>query len=264
MLTVVILWSVAPVYVTVTSAFKRPLDIFAYPPMFIPKHWTFANIRYLFQSLPEFRTSLVNSALVAFATIVLMVIVSLLAAYGLSRHPSRALRILGLGTIILGMFPAIVVTVPLFPMLKNFGLDNSKITLVILYAALQSTVVVWIMKSFIDTIPRELEEAAYVDGASQWRAFRSVILPLARPIIVTGVILAGVFAWNEYTFALLFTSGENRTAPIIIAGMINDLTGANWGAILAASTIQLIPAVAVLLLVQRHLVRGLSAGAVKG
>jgi multiple sugar transport system permease protein len=263
-LAVVVVWSVMPIFITVMSAFKPPLDIFSYPPRLIPRHWTVANFRNVFSSVQDFRVGLENSAQLTLGAIVLAVVISLLAAYGLSRYPSRTVRGLGMAAIVLGMFPPIVVTVPLFPMINYLHLDNSKITLIVLYAALQSTVIVWIMKTFLDNLPRELEEAAYIDGASRWRAFWSIILPLARPTIVTGAVLAGMFAWNEYTLAFLFTSGASSTAPVVIAGMIDDLTGANWGAILAASTVQFIPALVALLAIQRHLVGRLADGSVKG
>ena len=263
-LTIVAGWSLAPLYFVLTSSIKKPLDIFAWPPQFLPTSPTLSNFTDLFANQPEFAVGLRNSLIIAVLTTALALVVSMFAAYAFSRFPSKLIRRGGIGIIALRMFPPIIVSIPLYPILIALGLSNSLITLVVLYATLESTVLTWQMKSFLDAIPRELDEAAHLDGASSMAFFWRVIVPLSRPVLATGAVMAALYSWNEFQFGLLFLSGENRTAPVIIGGLTKSLTGVVWGQVFAASVVQFIPALAFLLLVQRSLVKGVTAGAIKG
>jgi len=120
------------------------------------------------------------------------------------------------------------------------------------------------MKGFIDGIPREIEEAAVVDGANLSQIFRLILIPLTRPVLVASAILTGTYAWNEFQFAFLFTSTSARTAPVIIGEMTGSLTGVQWGDVFAGSVVQFIPALIFLWLIQNHLIRGMTSGALKG
>ncbi|CAN5492728.1 carbohydrate ABC transporter permease [soil metagenome] len=261
---IVAVWSLMPIYFVFTSALKAPIDIFAWPPQLIPTNPSFDNFVDLFATRPEFADGLRNSLVIAVFTTALALVVSMSAAYAFSRFPTRANRIGGVTAIAMRMFPPIIVSIPLYPILIFFGLENTHATLIVLYATLETTVLTWQMKAFLDAIPRELDEAAQLDGASQAQFFWRVIVPIARPVIATGAVMAGLYAWNEFQFGLLFLSGDARTAPVIIGGLTKSLTGVAWGQVFAASAVQFLPALVFLLLVQRALVKGVTAGAVKG
>lgn len=264
LLAVVVFWSAAPIYVVIMSAFKVPRDIFAYPPTLIPPTWTLQNFVRLFTAWPEFTRALFNSLVVAVSTVVLCLLVSLPAAYAFSRFRSGVLRGGSLLIIAIRMFPPLIISVPLFPILRELNMADNHVTLVLLYATFEVTMITWIMKGFIDGIPREIEEAAYVDGATLFQVFRLIIVPLARPVMVAAAILTGTYAWNEFQFAFLFTSTTARTAPVVIAEMVGALTGVQWGNVFAGSVVQFLPALIFLLVIQNSLIRGMTSGSLKG
>lgn len=258
------IWSLAPILFVISSSLKPPLEIFSWPPRLWPDHPTTSNFTGLFDAHPEFVYGLENSLEVAVCATVVAVVVSLLAALAFSRHATTLVRRFGVGIIGLRMFPPLVVSIPMYPILNGLGFENQLTTLVVLYAILEATTITWLMKSFLDTIPKQIDEAAAIDGATGWTAFRRITVPLARPVIVTGAILIALYSWNEYQFALLFLSGDNRTAPVMLATMLQSPTGVAWGQVFAASVVQMLPAAVFLLAVQRFLVKGVSSGAVKG
>lgn len=257
-------WSLGPPVFIISSSLKLPLNIFSWPPRLLPRHPTLENFRSLFSEHPEFRVALGNSLIVTIGATVVAVGVSLLAAFAFSRFPSGLLRRAGVGVIGMRMFPPIIVSIPLYPILNALGMENQLAILVVLYSVLEATTITWLMKSYLDAIPAEIDQAAAVDGATGWTAFRRITIPLARPVIVTGAILIAMYSWNEFQFSLLFMSGNQRTAPVIIATMLASPTGVAWGEVFAASVVQMVPPMIFLLAVQRYLVKGVSAGAVKG
>lgn len=264
LLILVVLWSIGPIYIVLSSALKLPKDIFSYPPSFWPHAPTLENFVTLFHDWPTFPHALGNSAVVALGTVVVTVTMSLLAAFAFSRFRSRTLRRGAVGMIAVRMFPPIIISIPLFPMLNAIGLADTRITLIMLYSTFQVTMITWIMKGFIDSIPMELEEAALVDGASGLGVFVRVILPLCAPVIVAAAILSGSYAWNEFQFGFLFTATRAETTPVLIHQMLGSLTGVQWGNVFAGSVVQFVPALLFLWSVQRYLIRGMTAGAVKG
>lgn len=264
LLGLIVVWSAAPIYVVIMSAFKLPRDIFAYPPTLIPPQWTLQNFIRLFGAWPEFTGALLNSLVVAFVTVLLTLLVSLPAAYAFSRFRAGILRQSAILIIAIRMFPPLIISVPLFPILRELNMADNHLTLVLLYATFEVTMITWIMKGFIDGIPREIEEAAYVDGATLFQVFRLIIIPLARPVLVAAAILTGTYAWNEFQFAFLFTSSNARTAPVVIAEMVGALTGVQWGNVFAGSVVQFLPALIFLLLIQNYLIRGMTSGSLKG
>lgn len=221
----------------------------------------------LFVEWGEFTRALGNSALVAGATVVIALSAATAAAYVLSRSRGRQrnlLKRLSVGLIVTRMLPPIVITIPIFPLLRNTGLFDTTFALVVVYSALYVTLGVFLMKSFLDAIPVELEEAALLDGCTRFEAFRKVTLPLVRGGLVATGVFIGLDAWNEYLFALTFTSNNARTAPLVIGEMLGAVYEVDWGAVLAASTIQLAPALALIWAVQRRLIGGMTMGALKG
>lgn len=264
LLMLVVVWSIVPIYIVIMSAFKIPRDIFGFPPTLVPLQPTLDNFSRLLNDWPEFMRALLNSGIVSLATVVLTLVICLPAAYAFSRFQVGVLRRSALFIIAVRMFPPLIISVPLFPVLSELDLADSHITLVLLYTTFQVTMITWIMKGFIDGIPREIEEAAVVDGANLWQIFRLILIPLTRPVLVAAAIMTGTYAWNEFQFGFLFTSTNARTAPVIIGEMTGSLTGVQWGNVFAGSVVQFIPALIFLWLIQNHLIRGMTSGSLKG
>jgi len=259
----VIVWSAGPVMFIVISSFKPQLQMFAYPPSlaFVP---TFEHYVALWNEWDAFFPTLKNSLIVSVGATVLAVFVSFLAGYVYSRYAGRLLAISAIYMIAIRLLPPIVVTLPLFPAVDALGLSDTHALLILLYAAFWVSLCTMIIKTFIDEIPRELDEAAHVDGASQAQTIRKVILPLALQGIAASAIFVFVFAWNEYLFALIFTTQYAKTAPLVISEVMDAIYGTNWGVLFAGVTVQLAPVVALVMFAQRLLVAGLTAGSVKG
>jgi multiple sugar transport system permease protein len=264
LLGIVVLWSIVPIYFVISSSFKIPREIFGYPPTYFPVEATLNNFVRLFRDWPEFMRALRNSGIVTVGTILLTITVCFPAAYTFSRYKSPLFRRSSILLIAVRMFPPLIISVPLFPILNQLRLADSHITLVLLYTTFEATIITLIMKSFIDGIPLEIEEAAYVDGATMFHVFTRIILPLSRPVLVGAAILVGSYAWNEFQFGFLFTSTNARTTPVLIAEMLGSLTGVQWGNVFAASVVQFIPALLFLWIIQNQLVRGMVSGATKG
>ena len=264
LLGLVVLWSIVPIYFVITSAFKIPREIFGFPPTYFPVEATLANFPRLFEDWPQFTHALRNSAIVALGSMVMTITICLPAAYTFSRYKAPLFRRSAILLIAIRMFPPLIISVPLFPILNQLQLADSHITLVVLYTTFQATIITLIMKGFIDGIPLEIEEAAYVDGATMGQVFFRIILPLARPVIVATAILVGSYAWNEFQFGFLFTSTTARTTPVLISEMVGALTGVQWGNVFAASVLQFVPALIFLWIIQNQLIRGLTSGATKG
>lgn len=260
---VFLLWSLAPVLFIVVSSFKSGLEIFAYPPrlLFTP---TLENYVSLWHNWPAFFTTMGNSLIVAGGATVLAAAVSFLAGYGYSRFRGRLLALSVLYMIAIRLLPPIVVTLPLFPVVDLLGLSDTHAVLILLYAAFWVSLFTMIMKTAMDEVPMELDEAATVDGAGPLRTLWHVILPLAVQGTLAGALFVFVFAWNEYLFALIFTTDNAKTAPLIISEVMDAIYGTDWGVLFAGVTVQILPVVLLVGLAQRLLVSGLTAGSVKG
>jgi len=259
----IFVWSLFPILLVVAASFKPPKDIFAVPPrvLFSP---TLGNYTELFRLWPEFSRTLWNSLLITLGATVLTVVASALAGWVYSRRRGTALTASAFFMVLIRMFPPIVITLPLFPVINMLRLNDTHLVLIILYSAFFVSLGTWIMKAFIDQVPRELEEAAAVDGATLWQTLRRVVLPLVVPGMTAAAVFIFIFAWNEFLFAFVFTTAKAKTAPLIISEMLGSVTGVDWGAVFAAATIQLVPIILFVTLLQRHLIAGLTTGATKG
>jgi arabinogalactan oligomer/maltooligosaccharide transport system permease protein len=205
-----------------------------------------------------------NSLLIALATTVVGVALSCTAAYALSRLTFPGRRT-GLAMfLVVQMFPATLLLMPLYVVLDRLGLLNSVTGLVLVYSTTAIPFCVWTLKGYFDTLPRELEEAARIDGASQWLIFRRIILPLARPGIAITALFSFMTAWNEFIMASTFMTDESRyTLPVLIQSSVGQHT-ADWGLFAAGAIVTSIPVMAAFYGLQKYLVGGLTAGAVKG
>jgi len=204
----------------------------------------------------------VNSLIIAFGSTFVSVVLGTLAAYAFSRFRVPGKDDLLFFILSTRMMPPIAVAIPIFLMYRELGLSDTRLGMILLYSAINVSLAVWLMKGFIDEIPREYEEAALVDGYTRLQAFFKVVLPQATTGIVATAIFCLIFAWNEYAFAVLLTSGEAQTAPPFIPIIIGE-GGQDWPAVAAGTTLFLLPILVFTVLLRRHLLRGITFGAVR-
>jgi multiple sugar transport system permease protein len=280
----IVLWWVAtlmalvvflvPVYWLVTTSLKGPLDVMAYPPklLFTP---TLENYEAVFSGIteirpgeyvpanPDFPRQLMNSAIASATAALVCLALGAPAAYALSRLSFRFKRDIGFFVLGSRFVAPIIIIIPIFSLFATAGLTNSLPGLIVIYIAMNVGLVVWLLKGFFDEIPREIDEAAMVEGCDRFAAFRLVVLPLTRPGLVATGILTVLFVWNEFLFALMLTSKETTTATV---GLTTFIAGRQiaWGSLCAAGTIVTLPVLILAMLTQRHLVRGFTGGAVHG
>jgi ABC-type glycerol-3-phosphate transport system permease component len=255
-------WIAFPLYWALVASVRPEAALFRAPSLW-PRSLDPEHYRALF-TVRAFWLPIRNSLVVAGCTTVLCVGAGALAAYALARLRFRG-RGLVLGLVLgVTMFPQISIVSPLFLLLRALGLIDTYPGLVLPYMTFAMPLAVWLLVGFFRQIPRDLEEAALVDGASRWQAFRRVVLPLAVPGLATTAILTFIYCWNEFLFALSFTLGpERQTVPVAIA-LFRGQYQVPWGQILAAAVVATLPVALLVLVFQRRIVQGLTSGAVKG
>jgi len=203
-----------------------------------------------------------NSLIIAFGSTLLSVGFGVMAAYAFSRFKVPGKDDLLFFILSTRMMPPIAVAIPIYLMYREVGLSDTRLGMILLYSAVNVSLAVWLLKGFIDEIPREYEEAAMIDGYTRLQAFRKVVLPQAVTGIVATAIFCLIFAWNEYAFAVLLTSGEAQTAPPFIPIIIGE-GGQDWPAVAAGTVLFLIPILIFTVLLRKHLLRGITFGAVR-
>jgi multiple sugar transport system permease protein len=204
----------------------------------------------------------INSVVIAFGSTFLAVGLGTLAAYGFSRFKVPLADDLLFFILSTRMMPPIAVAIPIYLMYREIGLSDTALGMILLYTAVNVSLAVWLLKGFIDEIPREYEDAAMIDGYTRLQAFVKVVLPQAATGIAATAIFCLIFAWNEYAFAVLLTSGTAQTAPPFIPTIIGE-GGMDWPAVGAGTTIFLIPILVFTILLRKHLLRGITFGAVR-
>ena len=204
----------------------------------------------------------INSVIIAFGSTFCAVVLGVLAAYGFSRFRVPLKDDLLFFILSTRMMPPIAVAIPIFLMYRELGLSDTRAGMIILYTAVNVSLAVWLLKGFIDEIPREYEEAAMIDGYTRLQAFLKVVLPQASTGIAATAIFCMIFAWNEYAFAVLLTSGQAQTAPPFIPIIIGE-GGQDWPAVAAGTTLFLVPILAFTILLRKQLLRGITFGAVR-
>ena len=205
-----------------------------------------------------------NSLLVSLGTTFFGLCIAIPAGYAFSRYKFRGRDEAMFSFLLVQMFPGVIILVPYFLVMKSLGLLNSHLGLILAYSVTALPLCVWMLKGFFDTVPRELEEAAMLDGCNQWQVFTKVVLPLSLPAIAVTALFSFLAAWNEFLLALTFnTSNSMYTLPVGLASMISS-TGQAWGDFAAASLLVSIPVVILFIVFQKFLIEGLSAGGVKG
>lgn len=260
---IIVFVSVFPFYYAILTSFKSGTALFEIN--YFPTHFSLDNYIAVLTT-GVFVRNLGNSILVATSVVVLALFLAVTAAFALARVSFRGRGLLLMTILAVSMFPQIAVLAGLFELVRAFGLFNTPFALIFSYTIFTLPFTVWVLTTFMRDLPVEIEEAAIVDGASPWVIITKVFMPLMWPALVTTGLLAFIAAWNEFLFALTFTSSnETRTVPVAIA----LLSGASqyeipWGRIMAASVIVTVPLVVLVLIFQRKIVQGLTAGGVKG
>jgi multiple sugar transport system permease protein len=274
------------------TGFKSPADAISYPPkvLFDPTLEGYVNLfttrtrqtqEFLAANPPQtwyeeivheydmviagpskFGERFLNSVIIGFGSTFLSIVLGTLAAYAFSRFKIPLADDLLFFILSTRMMPPIAVAIPIFLMYRQLGLSDTHLGMILLYTAVNISLAVWLLKGFIDEIPREYEEAALIDGYTRFQAFYKVVLPQAATGIASTAIFCLIFAWNEYAFAVLLTSGTAQTAPPFIPTIIG-VGGLDWPAVAAGATIFLLPVMIFTILLRKHLLRGITFGAVR-
>ena len=263
----IFIYALFPFYWALRSAFTPDADLFSTPVQYIPLNPTLANFRDVLGS-GDFQRALLNSTIVAGSVTLLALAVGSLAAYALGRFRFRGRSATLYLMLSMTIFPQIAILGALYTMITRFGLFNSLSALIFSYMIFTLPFTVWVLTSFMRALPRDLEEAAYIDGASPLQVFYRVLLPLVAPGLVTTGLLAFIAAWNEFLYALSFTQTPDKyTVPVAIAsfgGRSGSAFEVPWGQIMAATIVVTVPLITLTLILQRRILAGLTAGAVKG
>ncbi|HRJ40729.1 MAG TPA: carbohydrate ABC transporter permease [Caldilineaceae bacterium] len=251
-------WAIVSSLTPASLLFSTPVKYFPTPPSLGAYKTVFGN--------PLFLRAMLNSAFVAGTTVILSLIIGSLGAYALGRLQFRGKTLVRYTILSMTMFPAIAILGSLFTMVRNLGIYNTPWALILTYMTFSLPFTVWVLSNFFQSLPLELEQAAYVDGATTFQTFYMILLPLTAPGLVTTGLLAFISAWNEFLYALTFTvSLGKRTVPVAIALFQGEQQfEIPWGDIMAAAVVVTVPLVVLVLVFQQRLVEGLTAGAVKG
>lgn len=260
---IIVVYAVFPFYYAILSSMKSGSELFRVD--YFPFRWNLGNYTSVFRDQP-FATNIWNSLVVSFSVVMLSLFLGVTAAFALARIQFRGRAFLLVTILGVSMFPQVAVLSGMFQLIRGLGLYNHLTALIISYMIFTLPFTVWVLTTFMRELPKELEEAAILDGASSWLIIRRVFMPLMWPALVTTGLLAFIAAWNEFLFALTFTlTNDMRTVPVGI-GLMSGASAYElpWGNIMAASVIVTVPLVILVLAFQRRIVSGLTAGAVKG
>jgi trehalose/maltose transport system permease protein len=260
---VIVVIAIFPFYYAIITSLKSGTALFQID--YWPTTFTVSNYATVF-TRGTFPRNLANSLFISTVVVVISLFLGVTAAYALARVDFRGRALLLLTILSVSMFPQVAVLAGLFELIRIFGLYNSPFALIFSYMIFTLPFTVWVLTAFVRDLPVEIEEAAIVDGATPWVIVTRVFLPLMWPALVTTGLLAFIGAWNEFLFALTFTStNEQRTVPVAIALLSgNSQFEIPWGNIMAASVIVTVPLVILVLIFQRKIISGLTAGGVKG
>ena len=246
-----------PFFWLLQMSFRPGKDIFGYDLLFTP---TFDNYKALWTG--AFPLSFVNSIVTSTLSTVVSLLLGVPAAYALSRGHFRRERRIALWILATRMAPPIAFTIPFFLAYRQLDMLDTKIGLIIVYLTFNLALVIWMMQPFFDSVPRELEEAAWIDGCRIWSTFWNIALPLAAPGVAATAVICFILSWNDFFYALILTRTQASTAPVAIVNFI-QYTGWEWGRIAAAGTLVMLPVVIFSVLVRNYLIHGLTAGGVK-
>ncbi|UOB08390.1 carbohydrate ABC transporter permease [Streptomyces sp. HP-A2021] len=261
LLVVVAAYAFPFLYLMLTS-FKTPSDALAVPPTILPKVWSLENFTKALNT-PGVTAAFINSVTTAVLSTVISLVLAVPAAYAVSRFGTLSGRVFIVVALVTRMVPPVAIGVPLIGMMKSLGLTDTPVGTAIAHTTISLPLSIWLMVSFFEAVPAELEDAAKVDGCSRLGALIRVVLPVVSGGVAVTAIFAFLASWNEFLFALLLTAVKAQTVPILIANFQTQY-GLQWGPMTAMATLYSIPVILLTLVLQRRIVAGLTLGAVKG
>lgn len=255
--------SVGPIIWTLLTSLKFEADIVTRDMQYIPSRITFENYVKLWNQ-SGYPTLVMNSLIVTTTTVFICLLTGTVGAYAFSRFQFPGRTQIMLSYLIVRMFPAVLMIIPLFIVMRQFGLLDSTLGLAIAYTSFLLPMFVWMLKGFFDAAPKELESAARIDGTTRFGAMFMVVIPIARNGLLATCVFVGIAAWNEFLFALMLTTSQgSRTWPVGLQLMVGEFQ-LPWGMLAAGGIISIVPVIVLFAIVQRAMVAGLTAGAVKG
>lgn len=262
-----LLFAVLPMAWMLITSLKSQFAALQYPPEWLPRNPTLEHYTRLLSPAgdvgQEFLHYMLNSIWVSVASTVIGVAVAVPAAYAFSRFRFPGRNLLFYAVLLRNMFPAVVFLIPLFIMMRWLGLVNTQWSLILTYLTFGLPLSIWLLKGFYDNIPPQLEQAARIDGASRFKAFLLVVMPLSSPGIIATAIYSFILSWNEYVYALTFLNDKTKlTLPVGLQRFFTEYA-TNWPGLMAAAFIMSVPVVVMFLVLQKYFVRALTEGAVK-
>ena len=257
----VVLYAFPFIYLLLTS-FKTPLDALAVPPKAFPDEWTLVNYQKAL-GREGVVDSFINSISAAMISTALSLVLAVPAAYGVSRFRTVSGRVFVMAALVTRMIPPVAIGVPMVGMMRALGLTDTPTGVAIAHTTISLPLSIWLMSSFFESVPNELDEAARVDGAGRLAALWHIILPVVRGGVAVTAIFAFLASWNEFLFALLLTAIRAQTTPLVIANFQTQF-GLEWGAMTALAAVYSVPVILLTILLQRYIVAGMTLGAVKG
>jgi ABC-type glycerol-3-phosphate transport system permease component len=246
------------------TAFKSKGEIFQFPTRLLPLDWTFENYVELFQ-ITQFLRYFINTALISIIAALVSIIIATCASYSLSRFRIPGAGIVAVALLLMYMLPEIVLGIPFMKIFLVLGLSDSLVALTIAYISITLPFSIWMLRSYIESIPTALEEAALIDGCTRFQGFVRVIVPQAIPGIMATTIFTFILCWNEYLYALiLITSEQNKTLTLGLSILLGETAIYSWGMLASGSVLTVIPVIVLFVFFQKHIVAGFTAGAIKG
>jgi N,N'-diacetylchitobiose transport system permease protein len=254
-----------PIYWMLITAFKTSPDINSVVPQFWPHPLTLSGFREVLED-PTFRRNLLNSTIITLAAVVVSIVIGFLGAVAIARFRFAGRRVFVFTVLIVQMIPLLALTIPMSLLLDGLHLKNTLVGVAIAYLMFTMPYTIWTLRTFVNNIPKELDEAALVDGCSRWQTFTKIILPLVAPGLIATGVYGWIIAWNEFVLAnTLLLSNDKQTAMIYLLVFQSSPThGADYGGLMAAATLTSLPVVILFVLFQSRISAGLTAGAVKG
>lgn len=250
-----------PLFWMVSSSLKSDAEIQQVPPTLLPQVPTFEQYGVILQG--DFRTWFLNSAIIAFGTTILVVVTGVLGGYSLARFRYRGRSTFSVSVMLTYLFPKILLLVPLVIIFRSIHLTNTYVALIVANTTFALPFTLWLLRAFFIGLPIELEQAALIDGASRLRALVDVVIPQALPGILSIAIFSFILSWNEYLFAVTFSTQGNTTLPVGLAGYSSQLN-IEWGPLMAASVAVTVPMVVLFAVIQSRYVGGMNEGAIRG
>jgi multiple sugar transport system permease protein len=262
MLTILVLVFLFPLVWVFGLSLKTRIQVFATPPLYLWRPTLENYVAVLLRA--DFVRAFINTLIISASAVLLSLCVGAPAAYAFARFPFTGRSFLFLALLVMRMLPPIAVLVPMYVLFSKLGLATTRFSVVLADTTFSLPLVVWIMRGYFEDLPVELEESASIDGASRFHTFMRIILPLARPGLMAVSILCLQLAWNDFLFAAVLTNNATQTLPVMMAAFNAGDSGMDWGGLTASGMLVILPVIIFSFAAQRHLVAGLSSGAVKG